>query len=129
MTVEEARLGRRLDALRRDRMASGRADRPNPSAASAPTDYAAEADAEIRRRIAAIVAAGFCSVASILHTRRILFSEHGISSQRARSSKEVTEADAFLCDLDPSLCALCVSTPLLWLRLRRARLSGSNCVF
>ena len=52
----------------------------------------------------------------VLHTRRILLSEHDFSSQRARSSKEVTEADAFLCDLDPNLCALCVSTPLLWLR-------------
>jgi hypothetical protein len=60
---------------------------------------------------------------SMLHTRRILFSKHDFSSQRARSSKEATEADAFLCDLDPSLCALCVSTPLLWLRLRRARKS------
>jgi hypothetical protein len=50
-------------------------------------------------------------------------SEHDFSSQRARSSKEVTEADAFLCDLDPSLCALCVSTPLLWLGLRPSRYS------
>jgi hypothetical protein len=31
-----------------------------------------------------------------------------ISSPRAQCSKEVTEADAFLCDLDSSLCALCV---------------------
>jgi hypothetical protein len=33
--------------------------------------------------------------------------------QRAPRSKEITEADAFLCDLDPSLGALCISTPLL----------------
>ena len=37
-----------------------------------------------------------------------------------RSSREVTEAEAFLCELGPSLCALCVSTPLRWRRLRRA---------
>jgi hypothetical protein len=42
----------------------------------------------------------------LCHIRRILFFEHAFSSQRARSSKEVTEADAFLCDLDPSLWAL-----------------------
>jgi hypothetical protein len=53
---------------------------------------------------------------------------HDFSSQRARSSKEVTEADAFLCDLDPNLCALCVSTPLLWLRLRRTRTSVTRSV-
>ena len=40
-----------------------------------------------------------------------LFSEYDFSSQRARSSKEVTEADAFLCDLDSGLCALCVKIP------------------
>jgi hypothetical protein len=57
----------------------------------------------------------------LYYTPAEFFSEHDFSSQRARSSKEVTEADVFLCDLDPSLCALCVSTPLLWLRLRRAR--------
>ena len=37
-----------------------------------------------------------------------------------RSSREVTGADAFLCDLDPGLCALCVSTPSRRLQLRRA---------
>ena len=39
-------------------------------------------------------------------------SQPHFSSQRARSSKEVTEADPFLCDLDPSLCALCVKNDL-----------------
>jgi len=55
-----------------------------------------------------------------------MFSEHDFLSQRARSSKEVTEADASLCALNPNLCALCVSTLLHWLRLRRARLCEVN---
>ena len=63
----------------------------------------------------------------VLHPRRILSSED-FSSQRSRSSKEATEADAFLCDLDPRLCALCVSTPLLWLRLRHTRASVARSV-
>ena len=64
---------------------------------------------------------------SVSHLRRILFSEHDFSSQGARSSKEVTEADAFLCELYLSLCALCFSIPLLWLQLRRARSSAASC--
>ena len=56
---------------------------------------------------------GYSIRQSELHTRKILFSEHDFSSQRAQGSKEATEADAFLCDLDPNLCALCVTTPLL----------------
>ena len=40
---------------------------------------------------------------SVLHIRRTLFSKHDFSSQSARSSKEATESDAFLCDLDPGL--------------------------
>jgi hypothetical protein len=61
------------------------------------------------------------SVVRLITHPQSLVSEHDFSSQRAQSSKEITETDAFLCDLDPSLCALCVSTPLLWLRLRRAK--------
>ena len=49
MSVGGARLGRRLDALRRERKAATGPDRPNRSP---------ESDSDIRRRIAAIVAAG-----------------------------------------------------------------------
>jgi hypothetical protein len=54
------------------------------------------------------------------HPENGFYTEGTEASRRAQSSKEATEADAFLCDLDPNLCALYASTPLLWLRLRRA---------
>ena len=50
MSVDGARLGRRLDALRRERK--------DPTAPTDRPGSAPEADSDIRRRIAAIVAAG-----------------------------------------------------------------------